>query len=106
MFKGSAVATFENDAMQASNVTQSCSTPGANGFLSGNPIQKIAIYSVEYGGPIMKNRLWFWAAADKQDINAGVINFFDPSKGAFCQRPRRGAEGRHARRRGHLRQAR
>ena len=27
---------------------------------------------MEYGGPILKNKLWFWAAADKQDINAGV----------------------------------
>ena len=34
---------------------------GANGFLSGNPLQKIDDYSVEYGGPIMKNKLWFWA---------------------------------------------
>src|SRR6185503_6745292 len=58
---------------------------GQNGFLSGNPIKRISVYNVEYGGPIMKNKLWFWAAADKQDINAGVVNFFDANGGQLCQ---------------------
>ncbi|HKW00250.1 MAG TPA: carboxypeptidase regulatory-like domain-containing protein [Vicinamibacterales bacterium] len=85
VFKGTAVATFENDAMQTNNVTPELFYAGSNGLLSGNPVQKIAVYSVEYGGPIMRNRLWWWAAADKQDINAGVVNFFDPNKGSYCQ---------------------
>jgi Carboxypeptidase regulatory-like domain len=84
VFKGSFVATFENDSMQASNVTQELFNAGANGFLSGNPLQKIANYSAEFGGPILKDRLWFWGMADKQDINVGVSNFFDPSKGSLC----------------------
>jgi hypothetical protein len=84
VFKGSAVGTFENDAMQAQNVTKELFDAGANGFLSGNPLSKINNYSIEYGGPIMKNRLWFWAAADKQDINVGILNFFDATKGGFC----------------------
>ena len=85
VFKGTAVATFENDSMQTNNVTPELFYAGSNGLLSGNPVQKIAVYSVEYGGPIMRNRLWFWGAADKQDINAGVVNFFDPNKGSYCQ---------------------
>ena len=84
VFKGTAVATFENDAMQANNVTPELFYSGTSGLLSGNPLQKITNYSVEYGGPIKRNRLWFWGAADKQDINVGVVNFFDASKGAFC----------------------
>ena len=84
VFKGTAVATFENDAMQANNVTPELFYSGTSGLLSGNPLQKITNFSVEYGGPIKRNRLWFWGAADKQDINVGVVNFFDPSKGAFC----------------------
>src|SRR4029079_11140150 len=35
--------------------------------------------------PIMKNKLWFWAAADDQDINTGVVKFFDAKGGQFCQ---------------------
>jgi len=43
------------------------------------------VNSGEFGGPIKKNRLWFWIAGDRQDINAGVLNFFDASAGDFCQ---------------------
>ncbi len=42
------------------------------------------MYSVEYGGPILRDQLWFWGSADYQDINVGVVNFFDANKGAFC----------------------
>jgi hypothetical protein len=78
------MATFENDKMQAQNVTQELFNAGANGFMSGAPIQKIAVYSFEYGGPILKDKLWFWGSADYQDINVGVVNFFDANKGQFC----------------------
>jgi hypothetical protein len=84
VFKGTAMATFSNDSMQSSNVTPELFSAGANGFLSGAPIQKIAVYSVEYGGPIKKDKLWFWASTDYQDINVGVVNFFDASKSQFC----------------------
>lgn len=84
VFKGSAVTTFENDATQNNNVTKELFDLGSNGFLSGNPLKKIVNYSVEYGGPIVKNKLWFWGAADKQDINVGILNFFEAKNGAFC----------------------
>src|SRR5688500_2778626 len=80
VFKGSAVGTFQNDKMQANNVTEEQFARGSGGFLSGAPIKKIYNISGEYGGPIIKNRLWWWAAADKQSINAGVVNFFDRSR--------------------------
>ncbi|MBA3948563.1 MAG: carboxypeptidase regulatory-like domain-containing protein [Acidobacteria bacterium] len=84
VFKGSAVGTFENDSTQFSNVTEELFNAGTGGFLSGNPLKKISNVSIEYGGPILKNRLWFWGAADHQDINVGVLNFFDPGAGANC----------------------
>jgi carboxypeptidase family protein len=84
VFKGSFTGTYENDKMQGDNVTQKLFNAGANGFLSGNPLSLIDVYTLEAGGPIVKNRLWYWGALDKQDINAGVTNFFDPSKGSFC----------------------
>jgi hypothetical protein len=80
VFKGSAVGTFQNDKMQANNVTAEQFARGSGGFLSGAPIKKIYNISGEYGGPIIKNRLWWWVAADKQEINAGVVNFFDRSR--------------------------
>ena len=84
VFKGSGVVTYENDATQGNNVSEELFNAGSNGFLSGNPIKSIGNYSAEYGGPIVKNKLWFWAAADKQDINVGVVNFFDAGGGQFC----------------------
>jgi len=80
VFKGSAVGTFENDKMQNNNVTETQFALGSGGFLSGAPIKKIYNISGEYGGPIIKNRLWWWAAADKQAINAGVVNYFDRAR--------------------------
>jgi hypothetical protein len=71
--------------MQGQNVTRELFNAGGNGFISGAPLKKIQVNSGEYGGPIKKNRLWFWAAADKQDINVGVLNFFDATQGSFCQ---------------------
>jgi hypothetical protein len=85
VFKGTGNATFSNDKMQGDNVTQELFDAGANGFLSGNPLKRIGVYSGEVGGPIVKNRLWWWVAADRQDINAGVTNFFDANAGSFCQ---------------------
>ncbi len=85
VFKGSAVGTFENDKMQNNNVTEAQFLRGSGGFLSGAPIKKIYNISGEYGGPILKNRLWWWAAADKQAINAGVVNFFDRSRSECVQ---------------------
>jgi Carboxypeptidase regulatory-like domain len=85
VFKGSFNGTFENDKTQGSNVTEALFNAGGNGFLSGNPLHKIAVYSVEAGGPILKDRLWYWGGYDRQDINVGITNFFDPNLGTFCQ---------------------
>src|SRR5690606_11728634 len=69
VFKGSAVGTFENGAMQSQNVTRELFNAGSEGFLSGQPLKRITNISGEYGGPIKRNRLWFWVAADRQDID-------------------------------------
>jgi hypothetical protein len=84
VYKGSVVGTFENDAMQGQNVSKEMFDLGQNGFLSGNPLKRITNASAEFGGPIMRNKLWFWGAWDNQDINVGITNFFDPTMGGFC----------------------
>jgi carboxypeptidase family protein len=84
VFKGSFNGTFENDKTQGNNVTKALFDAGGNGFLSGNPLHKIDVVSLEAGGPIKKDKLWFWGAYDRQDINVGITNFFDPAGGDFC----------------------
>jgi hypothetical protein len=81
VFKGSAVGTFQNSSMQSQNVTQDLFNLSPT---SGNPIKKIDNLSGEYGGPILKNKLWFWGAADRQETDNGVLNFFDASAGDYC----------------------
>ena len=84
VFKGSSVGTFSNDKMQFRNVSEDLFSKGTGGFLSGNPLNRITNISFEYGGPVIKNKLWFWVNADHQDINTGVLNFFDRDKGGDC----------------------
>ncbi len=84
VFKGSLVGTFQNDDMQGSNVSEDYFARGSSGFLSGAPVKKIYNISGEYGGPLLRNKLWWWVALDKQDINAGVVNFFDRAMSAQC----------------------
>ena len=89
MLKGSADTTFENSSMQGQNVTQAqfntAIGSSATG-LSGAPLHRVANYDGDIGGPIVKNRLWFWGSTDYQDINKGVPNFFDTSI-AGCNPP-------------------
>ncbi len=79
VFKGSVVGTFQNANTQNNNVSEDQFKRGTTGFLSGAPIKKIYNVSGEYGGPLVRNRVWWWAAADRQEINAGVVNYFDRS---------------------------
>lgn len=76
IFKGSGRYFIIDDRMQAQNVTTELFAQGAQ---SGNPIQNIKDYGVEAGGPIVKNKLWFWGAYGKQDIKVGILGFFNPT---------------------------
>jgi len=84
VFKGSALGTFENSRMQNNNVSKDLFNKGTSGFLSGAPITRITDMAFEYGGPIKKNKLWWWVSGNNNDINAGVINFFDANSGTLC----------------------
>jgi hypothetical protein len=84
VFKGSAVGTLTNDRMQFQNVTEELFKRGTGGFLSGAPLNRVTNGTVEYGGPLMRNRLWFWGNADHQDINTAVLNYYDAGKSAQC----------------------
>lgn len=64
---------------QSVNVTDAMRTIGAAG---GNPIQDIRDTGAQLGGPIMKDKAWFWGAASRQDVRAGVVGFYDTSSSA------------------------
>ena len=70
----------------------SCSTPAIVACCPATRSRRSRSTPSSTGGPIKRNRLWWWAAADKQDINAGVVNFFDPNLGTVLPTVDRGPE--------------
>jgi hypothetical protein len=84
VFKGSTVATLTNDRMQFQNVSEELFKKGTGGFLSGAPLNRVSNVTFEFGGPIVRNKLWFWGNADHQDINTAVLNYYDAGKSAQC----------------------
>ncbi len=64
---------------QSVNVTDSMRAQGANG---GNPIQNIYDTGAQLGGPILRDKAWFWGAASRQNVRAGVVGFYDTSSTA------------------------
>ena len=72
-FKGSGRYYLTDEKFQADNVTDEIREAGAG---SGNPIQEITDVGAEIGGPILRDRLWFWGSYGRQDINVGVVGFY------------------------------
>ena len=73
-FKGSGRLYNVNDRFEADNVTDAIRQQGAG---SGAPIQNINDFGFEVGGPIMRDRLWYWGSYGKQDVKVGVVNFYE-----------------------------
>jgi hypothetical protein len=72
--RGSSRFYNTNQKFEANNITDRQRDLAAAG---GNPIQDIKDYGFEVGGPIIKNRFWYWGTASMNDIDVGVVNFFD-----------------------------
>src|SRR2546425_868051 len=47
----------------------------AQGGGAGNAIKDVAEYGFEVGGPIKKDKAWFWGAANHNSIRVGIIGF-------------------------------
>jgi hypothetical protein len=73
--RGSSRFYVVDNNLQGSNVTDELRAQGA-GF--GNPVKNIKDYGFEIGGPIMKNKMWYWGSAGLNDIEVGVVGFTNP----------------------------
>jgi hypothetical protein len=71
-----------NQRFEANNITSEQRDAGAAG---GNPIQDIKDYGFELGGPIVKNKFWYWGTASTNNIDVGIVNFYDTTLGGTCQ---------------------
>jgi hypothetical protein len=68
-FHGSVKGYFENEGMQATNLPTELnylSNPATPG--KGDRTQQFTDYGGELGGPILKDKWWFWVSYGKQDI--------------------------------------
>ena len=73
-FRGTGRLYNTNDKFESDNVTPEIKAQGGG---SGAPIQNINDMGVEVGGPIMRDKLWYWGSYGTQDIKVGVVNFYE-----------------------------
>lgn len=64
---GTARGFFTHDALEWSNVPGELRALGVTQATADHN-EQIADYGVDVGGPILRDKLWFWAAYAKQDI--------------------------------------
>ena len=77
-WRGSARYFLTDDSLQSSSgLDRGDLAAGQHGAeaasLTPNQVQEIADYGAEAGGPLVADRLWFWAAYDKNDITQSVF---------------------------------
>lgn len=79
-FSGDFKAVNRPGAWQSSNLTD---RHKARGLTSGNAIDRIVDYSLSIGGPIKKDKLWFFTSARYNSVNNFIANtvFDDGSQG-------------------------
>jgi len=68
-FHGGARGYFSNDSLESSNVPDELKAlPTPVTSETADHTEQISDYGFDLGGPIMKNRAWFYASYSKQDI--------------------------------------
>ena len=75
-FHGSFFSTFANSSMESNNLTSSLR---ALGLKAQNKVDSIADYNATFGGPILKNRLWFFSTFRRWYSNNFLANTFTPA---------------------------
>jgi hypothetical protein len=74
-FHGSSRFFVVDDNLQGDNISAELRAQNAG---SGNPVKNIRDYGFEVGGPIMRNKAWFWTSYGVNDIEVGVVGFTRP----------------------------
>lgn len=88
-FRGSIFATGGNSSFQSNNLDDELV---ALGFTAQNRVKSIYDVNLTYGGPIVKNRLWFFSTYRRWSANNYLGNTFD-SKGAQAVDDQRISDG-------------
>lgn len=75
-FRGGGAFYLENDTLQADNLDDSLR---ARGVAQSNKLERYLDYSLELGGPIRRDRAFFYVNFARQQIDPFVIGFFLPT---------------------------
>ncbi|MFN7942538.1 MAG: TonB-dependent receptor [Thermoanaerobaculia bacterium] len=83
-WRGSGRYIYDNDSLQSDFAAKSGDFAAGGkwnlqhpqaAFKQGNRIQKVEDYGLELGGPLVKDRLWFWGSYGKNNIQ--LLTVFD-----------------------------
>ena len=72
-FQGSGLVTFQSDGTQWDNITSDLKSVGIRP--NANAVDTITNANVSAGGPILKNRLFYFAALNDQRTHVNVVGF-------------------------------
>jgi len=74
-FHGGVSGFFAYDGLEASNLPAELEgDPRLRGSDKADHAEQLGEYGVELGGPIVKDRLWFWGSYGKQDLRIQRLN--------------------------------
>jgi len=91
-FSGDFKTSYRPGDWQASNLTQ---RHEARGLQTGNAIDHIIDMTAAQGGPLMRNKFWFFTAARYNGVNNFIANtFFDDGKKGIDEQHIKGAMAR------------
>jgi len=74
-FKGSAKLTYDNGSLESTNLPDSLASDSRlGGADKANHTDSIRDWGFDVGGPILKDKLWFWASYGNNDIKIVRLN--------------------------------
>jgi Carboxypeptidase regulatory-like domain len=77
-FSGNGFASWANDKLQGTNYTPALQ---AQGLAAPNPLVKLYDFSGATGGPIQKDRIWFFVTARSQGSSSYIPVFYNQNAG-------------------------
>jgi hypothetical protein len=80
-FHGSIEGDYENENWQSNNVSDELA---AKGFTITNPTTRYYDYNADLGGFLIKDKLWFYGGASKQEIDQLQIGYVAGPNAAGC----------------------